>query len=51
MRVTEFNDRIIKASDSNIKRIIKEPEVKSISNDTLDKSVEPYKGKFIDRRV
>lgn len=51
MRVTEFNDGIIKASDFNIKRIIKEPEVKSISNDTLDKSVEPYKGKFIDRRV
>lgn len=51
MRVTEFNDRTIKVSDSNIKRIIKEPEVKSISNDTLNKSVEPYKGKFIDRRV
>ena len=51
MRVTEFSDRTIKASDSNIKRIVKEPEVKSISNDTLNKSVEPYKGKFIDRRV
>lgn len=51
MRVIEFNDRTIKASDSNIKRVIKEPEVKSISNDTLNKSVEPCKGKFIDRRV
>lgn len=51
MRITEFNDKTIKASNFNIKRIIKEPEVKSISNNTLNKSVEPHKGKFIDRRV
>lgn len=51
MRVTESSDRTIKVNDFNIKRIIKEPEVKSISNNTLDRSVEPYKGKFIDRRV
>ena len=51
MRVIEFNDRTIKVSDSNIKRVIKEPEVKNISSNILDKSVEPYKGNFIDRRV
>lgn len=43
MRVTEFNDRTIKVSDSNIKRVIKESEVKNLSSNILDKSVEPYK--------
>ena len=51
MRIAEFDDKAIKASNSNIKIVIKESEVKSISNDILYKTVESHKGKFIDRRV